>query len=421
MSPARKRGGRSRPVRRELLCVVAALSAWTLGIAGTAPDASAADQRSKQWYLDAMHAEDMWKVTTGEGIKVAVIDSGVNPSTPSLKGQVLKGIDATVEGGGGATADTNGQGTTTAELIAGTGKGGGLRGLAPGAKIIPIKLPLLKHDELPQINDPLKRAIRAAADTDAQIINISVGNEHVIGVDMFGQHSALEYALSKGKLLVAGTGDNAKEGNKAQYPAAFAEVVGVASGDRKGGVADFSQHGSDVDIAAPGTDIPRWCDATFKSYCDDGGGATASAALTSASAALVWSQHPDWTANQVLRVLYDTAGRDWGKKTLSTYLGHGLIRPREVIVDGKGNPGPPDAKLLADEIFPVASPSTSPSPSASASSQPEKGKPGSEAVVAGSAEKTSDDGQLGLILGGVAVMVVLAGGTFAVLRRRRTA
>ncbi|WP_327234203.1 S8 family serine peptidase [Streptomyces sp. NBC_01317] len=418
MSPARKRGSRSRPVRRELLCVVAALSAWTLGIAGTAPDASAADQRSKQWYLDAMHAEDMWKVTTGEGIKVAVIDSGVNPSTPSLKGQVLKGVDATTEGGGGSTADTNGQGTTTAELIAGTGKGGGLRGLAPGAKIIPIKLPLLKYDEVPQINDPLKQAIRAAADSDAQIIQISVGNQYAIGLDTFAQTTAFEYALSKGKLLIAGTGDNAKKGNKPQYPARFSEVVGVASADRKGGVADFSQHGDDVDIAAPGTDIPRWCDATFQSYCEDGGGATAAAALFSASAALVWSQHPDWTANQVLRVLYDTASRDWDKKTVSTYLGHGLIRPREIILNGKGNPGPPDAKLLADEIFPVAS--ASPSPSAPASSQPEKGKPGSEAVVAGSAENTSDGGQLGLILGGVAV-VVLAGGTFAVLRRRRTA
>lgn len=272
MSPARKRGSRSRPVRRELLCVVAALSAWTLGIAGTAPDASAADQRSKQWYLDAMHAEDMWKVTTGEGIKVAVIDSGVNPSTPSLKGQVLKGVDATTEGGGGSTADTNGQGTTTAELIAGTGKGGGLRGLAPGAKIIPIKLPLLKYDEVPQINDPLKQAIRAAADSDAQIIQISVGNQYAIGLDTFAQTTAFEYALSKGKLLIAGTGDNAKKGNKPQYPARFSEVVGVASADRKGGVADFSQHGDDVDIAAPGTDIPRWCDATFQSYCEDGEG-----------------------------------------------------------------------------------------------------------------------------------------------------
>ncbi|MYV57966.1 S8 family serine peptidase [Streptomyces sp. SID3212] len=416
MSPARKRGSRSRPVRRELLCVVAALSAWTLGIVGTAPDASA-DERSKQWYLDALHAEDMWKVTTGEGIKVAVIDSGVNPSTPSLKGQVLEGVNATTEDGSGSTADTNGQGTTTAELIAGTGKGGGLRGLAPGAKIIPIKLPLLKHDELPQINDPLKRAIRAAADSDAQIINISIGNEHAIGLDMFGQHSALEYAVSKGKLLVAGTGDNAKKGNKPQYPAAFPEVVGVGSADQEGAVTADSQHGTTVSVAAPGKDIPRWCDATFQSYCDDGGGSTTAAALFSASAALVWSAHRDWTANQVLRAVFDTASRDASKKSLSNYYGHGLIRPREIILNGKGNPGPPDAKLLADEVYPVASAS----PSASPSPQPEKGKPGSEAVVAGSAEKTSDDGQLGLILGGVAVVVVLAGGTFAVLRRRRTA
>ncbi|MBT2506948.1 S8 family serine peptidase [Streptomyces sp. ISL-98] len=412
------RNGRSpRSLRRGLVCTLAAVGAWSVGIVGLAPAALAADAQTKQWYLEGMRAEEMWKTTTGEGIKVAVIDSGVNPSTPSLKGQVLKGVNATEEAAGGSTDDYDGQGTTTAELIAGTGNGGGLRGLAPGAKIIPVRIPLLKHDAVPQINDPLARAIKAAADSDAQIINISVGNEHAIGLDMFAQHSALEYAVRKGKLLIAGVGDTAKKGNKAQYPARFPEVVGVAPSRRDGRATEYSQHGKFVDLAAPGVDIPRWCDAKFQSYCDDGGGSTAATAIASASAALIWSAHPDWTANQVLRVLFDTAGRSWETGTRSTYLGHGLIRPRKVIIDGKGNPGAPDAKLFADEVMPI--PSRSPKPSAPASSQARKAKPGGDAVVAGSSEKAEDDGQLGLIIGAAAAAAIIAGGAFAVARKRR--
>lgn len=125
MSQTRKR---RMPVglRGRLLGAMAVTAAWSVGFAGAATPAVAADVQSKQWYLGPMHAEEMWQVTTGEGIKVAVIDSGVNPSTPSLKGQVLKGFDAT-GAGGDEYDDYDGHGTTMAELIAGTGKGGGFK------------------------------------------------------------------------------------------------------------------------------------------------------------------------------------------------------------------------------------------------------------------------------------------------------
>ncbi|MEU9185086.1 S8 family serine peptidase [Streptomyces sp. NPDC048484] len=395
------------------------LAVLTIAPAGLAPNAVAEDVQSKQWYLEPMRAEEMWKVSTGKGIKVAVIDSGVNSSTPSLKGQVLKGVDLT-DKPGGATDDYDGQGTTTAELIAGTGKGGGLRGLAPGAKIIPIRLPLLKHDEVPQVNDPLEKAIRAAADSDAQIIDISIGNEYPIGLDMAGQHGALEYAVKKGKLLIAGTGDNAKKGNEPQYPAAFLEVLGVASSDSNRRVSDLSQHGKHVDIAAPGAGLPRWCDANFKSYCDDGSGAVAAAAITSASAALIWSAHPDWTANQVTRVLFDTAGRKWPKDTVSTYLGNGGVRPRVALAKSTIDPGAADENPLTDGYPSKSDAKASPAASAPASSQPPKSSSGGgTAAAAASSNSSDDDTQLWVILGAVAAVAVIGGGTFAMLRRTR--
>ncbi len=106
--------------------------------AGLAPSATAIDAQSEQWYLSAMKADEMWKVSTGKGVKVAVVDTGVNPNTSSLKGQVLAEAPAAVAYK--ATEDYDGHGTSMAELIAGTGAGGGLKGLAPDAKIVPYRI-----------------------------------------------------------------------------------------------------------------------------------------------------------------------------------------------------------------------------------------------------------------------------------------
>ncbi|MGQ7752543.1 S8 family serine peptidase [Streptomyces sp. WC2508] len=398
-----------------LLGTMAVVVAWSAGIAGVAPSAMAADVQSKQWYLSAMQAEEMWKVTTGEGIKVAVIDTGVNPSTPSLEGQVLKGFDAT-GADGDEYDDYAGHGTDMAELIAGTGKDGGIQGLAPGAKIIPFRVTDTEFQNKHSVNaNDTEDAIRAAADSDARIISMSMASDF----PGRGEREAVKYAESKGKLFFSGVGNNAGEGNKEQFPAAYPQVVGVASADRKGKVAEYSQHGNIVDIAAPGNDIPRWCDTKFQSYCDGDGGTSAATAIASASAALVWSAHPDWTANQVLNVLFDTAGRDWEKGTLSKYLGHGLIRPSMNILKGKGSPGAPDISPLTKEK--TSGSSASPAASAPGSSQPQKKETADDAVVAGSSKEKDDGSSLGLIIGGAAAVVVLGGGAFVLIRKRRTA
>ncbi len=361
-----------------------------------------------------MQAEEMWKVATGEGIKVAVIDSGVNPSVPSLKGQVLDGVDAT-GAEGDAYDDYRGHGTTMAELIAGTGEGGGLKGLAPGAKIIPMRITDTQFQNEHSVNaNDTEDAIKAAADSDAQIISMSFASDFPTD----GEREAVEYAQRKGKLFFAGVGNNAEKSNKVQYPAAYPQVVGVSSADRSGKVAEYSQNGSIVDVAAPGNEIPRWCDETFQKYCDGDGGTSAATAIASASAALVWSAHPDWTANQVLNVLFDTASRDWEKDTVSKYLGHGLIRPSMNILKGKGDPGDPDVSPLTNEK--TSGSAGSAAPSASASSQPDDKAEAGDAAMAGSSAETDGGDKTGLIIGGVAVVLVLGGAAFAFARKRRT-
>lgn len=392
-----------------MVCTLVATCVWTGGALGTA---SAATGPADQWYLDVMGADEMWKVTTGQGITVAVVDTGVNPATPSLRGQVIKGLDAT-EAQGDETDDYDGHGTTMAEMIAGTGNGGGLRGLAPGAKIMPMRISNTEFQNENKVNaQDSADAIRAAADSEAKIINVSFASEYSTAEE----RAAVEYAHGKGKLLFAGAGNNAKEGNKPQYPAAYPDAIGVASAGKDGTVGEFSQHGDNVDIAAPGNDVPVWCNRSFKGYCKRSG-TSAATAIASASAALVWSANPDWTANQVLRALIDTAGRSWAKGTRSNYLGHGLIRPAQIILDKKGDPGAPDISPLTNmKTGPQASPAPS---SAPASSQAPKSDSAGEAAVAGSSKTSEkDDSNTGLIIGGAVAVVVLAGGAFFFLRRR---
>ncbi|MFI6696727.1 S8 family serine peptidase [Streptomyces sp. NPDC050433] len=427
MSQVRKRSG-LYAWRRGLGGAVVMVGALAIGTVGAAPVAVAAEGQPNQWYLDAMRAEEIWKSTTGEGIKVAVIDTGVNSSTPSLKGQVLKGVDAT-ESDGEATDDYTGHGTSMAELIAGTGEGGGLRGLAPGAKIIPMRV-ATEDFQGSGVNEwDETNAIRAAADSDAQIISMSLGNQFLSAK----QKEAVQYAQKKGKLFFAPVGNSAKKGNKPEYPANYPEVVGVAASDPDGEVADYSQHGDFVDIAAPGSETPFWCDETFTKYCVGDGGTSTATALASASAALIWSANPDWTANQVLRVMFESAGRgdDWKPGTVSNYLGHGLVRPNAAINRGIGKPGDPDVSPLTNERTTAEDSSDADAPSKdssddSASSPPKPGADGAKDTdtdtdTANAAEDSGDDSQLGLILGGAAVVAVLAGGTFAVVRKRRTA
>lgn len=385
---------------------------------GLAPEAMASDVQSKQWYLDAMRSDAMWKVSTGEGIKVAVVDSGV-AVTPSLKGRVLAGKDATGLKGG-ALEDYKGHGTTMAELIVGSGRGGGLKGLAPGAEVISFRTSLggVKGNK----ESDSAEAIRAAADSDAQIINMSFGDDLMYTAEA----DAVRYAASRGKLMFASVGNDAQKKNFIGYPAAYPGVTGISAADRSGKVAKYSEVGEYVDLAAPGLDIPQWCDATFRSYCDGGGGTSAATALASASAALIWSKHPNWTANQVLRVLIDTASRSWAKDEPSDYLGYGLVRPSWHLLKNKGNPGPPDIDPITNKKTPgagsVASGSSKKKPSTPPSQPPKDAGDSKPAAAVKSSRSGEDDGgPMWIVAGSVAAAVVIGGAAFALVRKRRNA
>ncbi len=384
-------------------------------VGGAAMQAHADSTRSKQWFLDAMHAEEMWRTSTGRGITVAVIDTGVDPTNPDLKGRVLDGKDfAPTSRAGDEHTDYEGHGTGMAGLIAGTGAyggGNGAFGLAPGVKILPIRMPGPNDVNPFAISASFGKAIRYAADSGAKVINISMGG----ATNSPDLTEAVTYALRKGSLVFAGVGNKGDKGNPVEYPGATPGVVGVAAVGKDLKRAAFSEYGPQVDVSAPGTDMVHACGGKT-GLCKTGGTSDATA-LASASAALIWSKHPAWTNNQVLRVMLNTIGAPTDGAKRNDSIGYGIVRPRIALQD-PGDPGPADVYPLPD----LAAESSAPAEPSSAPSGKDSGAAQDRGVAAGAS--SGDDGGNGMLWIGLgAGAVVVVGGAVAaaaVARRRRS-
>ncbi|WP_423833287.1 type VII secretion-associated serine protease mycosin [Streptomyces manipurensis] len=369
------------------------------GVAAT--PAHAETIRSQQWHLDAMKADEIWKISTGKGITVAVIDTGVN-QIPELEGQVLPGKafplgDAEV----GRDNDYYGHGTGMAAMIAATGQhpsGDGAYGLAPGVKILPIRVPdMLEESTTPSWVE----AIRYAADSEAKVLSISQGRAGTPEDDR-ARAEAVKYAISKGKLVFAAAGNSGYSTNQLEYPAATPGVIAVGAVDANGEPTKESQHGPQIDLAAPGIDIVAACKSN-SGLCKTHGTSDATA-LASASAALLWAAHPDWTNNQVLRVLLNTAGKPVDGSGRNDYVGYGVVRPR-VALQTPGDPGPADVYPLPDLAAAAPPPTQAPAPA-----------PGDKAATAPKSDgSTTPWTGIGL---GLAACVLIGGAVTAALVRR---
>ncbi|MCU4746658.1 S8 family serine peptidase [Streptomyces sp. G-5] len=393
------------PTRRALATTLA----LTAALATAPTTASAADTPQHPWYFDTLRVEEMWEHATGEGITVAVIDTGVDPTLPELQGQVLDGTDLVSDQPDGRV-DPNGHGTDMAALIAGTGSEGGIRGLAPGASILPVRI----GGEVSFFNDSdrLGEGIQYAIDSGAQIINISMGGP----LSMDSLDDLIAASARHDILIFAGSGNNGDINNAVTAPAAYDGVIGVGAVDQSGERAAYSTYGEQVALAAPGEGVPGHCAGLSDPPCLRNDGGTSSAtALASASAALIWSQHPDWTKNQVLRVMLNTAERPDDQRR-DDYTGYGIVRPDRVIIDGEGDPGDPDSPPIfrdwEEGLVPPVTPGPTPETTSDDSAEP---APGPEAEAAAT---SGNSGSLPWILGGTAAVLVAAVTGWVLYRRR---
>ncbi|MCX4796833.1 S8 family serine peptidase [Streptomyces sp. NBC_01242] len=397
--------------------MVSALGSLLLLGGAIAPAASADTMRDREWYLDRMQAAEMWKVSTGKGITVAVLDTGVIPSVSELTGKVLPGKNF-VDPQLGAHKDSDGHGTAMAMLIAGNGVNGqGVKGLAPDAHILPLTVFGSTKESATNSIPALVSAIRYAADSEAKIINMSLAYEYFTpDQDELTQiQQAVDYAIKRGKLLLAGTGNRGDKENTFAYPAASIGVVGIGAVDKTSSVTKFSVSGPQVALAAPGDEIPILCGGDMPGYCKSNGTSQATA-IASASAALIWSMHPSWTGNQVLRVLMNTAGKPTEGAIPSRYIGYGTVRPRLAVLGDPGDPGPADVNPLVAARSPKSPSASAPSGSGSPSNS---SKSSASPAVSAKADDGKGVGAMVWIIIGVAVVVI--DGAVFLLRRRASA
>ncbi len=205
-----------------------------------------------QWHLTRVGAERAWDFSTGRGVTVAVVDTGIacEDFPPFTKASDLN-LTRCVPGynfiaKNGHAADDQGHGTHVAGTIAqSTNNAIGAAGVAFDARLMPVKV--LSSGGWGTMAD-VADGIRWAADHGAQVINLSLGgprNSRIL-------EKAVAHARSKGVVVVAAAGNS---GGRVEYPGGTAGVIGVSATDSKDRLAWFSSRGPGVDLAAPGVGV----------------------------------------------------------------------------------------------------------------------------------------------------------------------
>lgn len=273
--------------------------------------------RARQWGLTRLDAEDAWARSTGSGVTVAVIDTGV-AKVDDLRRAVLPGTDL-LDPKGDGSADTNGHGTHVAGIIAAARNNGiGVAGLAPNARILPIRV--LDEDGGGRASD-VCNAIVWAVDHGADVINLSFGTGSYPPLSV-----AVDYAIVHDVVVVAAAGNEQRRGNEPQYPAALPGVVAVGATDQDDRITTFSNTGPYLELTAPGVSVL----STFTVGYASKSGTSMSAPFVSATAALVRAAAPQATAAQV-RATLDRTAIDLGSRGVDETFGYGLVDPRAAV------------------------------------------------------------------------------------------
>jgi type VII secretion-associated serine protease mycosin len=341
-------------------------------------------------YLDISQAQG---ITKGGGVTVAVIDTGVAPH-PDIKRNLLNGTTVVPGDSGNGHNDQEDHGTMMAGIIAGHGHGtqNGVLGIAPAAKILPIRVtaPGKTGNSM-----TIAAGITWAAANGAKVLNISLAAAPGLALD-----DAIKLAEEKDLLVVAGSGNRPRD-LRFGYPAAMPGVLGVGASDRSGQFASITVKGEPMGICAPGIEITT---TGPKGKYFEGSGTSEATAVVSGAAALVRARFPELSAPEVIHRLQATA-TDIGKPGRDEECGFGVLN----IVKALTAEVPPLGNTGTVTAQPTAAPTA-------ATSAPAVPGTGSEAP-----KTTPAAGNTPAIVGG-GVIVLLFGGliAFLVARKRRT-
>ncbi|MDG4803442.1 type VII secretion-associated serine protease mycosin [Micromonospora sp. WMMD980] len=351
----------ARPLARPALAALATLLVTGLPAAPAAagkpsgcatPPAPARPVAERPWPQQRYAPDRLAPLATGAGVVVAVVDSGVDRSHPQLAGRVLTGTDF-LDPGGDGTRDCAGHGTGVASIIAATPRPGiAFRGLAPGARILPVRVSeqqVVDGRESGRTVDAagFARAVRWAVDHDADVLNLSV----VLYADDPAVRAAVAYAVRRDVVVVAAAGNLHDNGDPRPYPAAYDGVLGVGAIGPDGTRAAFSQTGAYVDLVAPGGEVLM---AAPRQGHHRAEGTSYATPFVAATAALLRQYRPELSAAEVAdRIVAGTdpaPGRDEG-------YGAGVLNPYRAVTEVPGDTAARPrggAALAADRPDPAA-------------------------------------------------------------------
>ncbi|NUT20412.1 MAG: S8 family serine peptidase [Hamadaea sp.] len=277
-----------------------------------------------QRWLDLEHA---WPLASeGAGVRVAVLDTGVDRRHPQLASAVLPGRDF-VDGTDGRV-DCTGHGTGVAALIAARRDAAvGFAGVAPQAQILPVRV----TDRIQADINPVTvgAGVDWAVANGARVIVIAFS----VGQESASLQAAVARAVAQDVVVIAAAG----EGDAGRFPAAYDGVIGANAIDSAGAVSDQARTGSIVDLAAPGAKMTTAAPARGHTVYD--GGSDLAAAVVGGVAALVRAQRPDLSGAQVATRLGATADPAMGS---GSAYGQGIVNAVRALSEPltEAAPGP---------------------------------------------------------------------------------
>lgn len=354
---------------RSLTRAAAAVSVAMLAFAVTAPPSFAAPgpPGAPEWWFDSWHVQSEWaQGHDGSGIVIAVADTGVQANVTALSGQVLPGADFTGNGTDGREdfdSEDFSHGTAMASIIVAKDGAFGVEGVAPGAKILPMALPLegVQLSGGTPTPDATAVSIRWAADHGARIISMSLGGVRTQKNDRIpcplSMQDAVTYALHKGAIVLAASGNAATSGSPVEEPGVCIGVVSVGAVTQSLDVAAFSSRHPYLTLAAPGDNVPSLNRVDGHAFA--GSGTSQATALAAAALALVWSAHPKESNRQILTRVIQTA-QDLGTKGHDNAYGWGFVRPDLAIA--ARTPAASAANPVFDAAAPLLAAENAPQP-----------------------------------------------------------
>jgi subtilisin family serine protease len=301
----------------------------------------------QQDYLGMLRMDRAWDLSKGAGVNVGVLDTGVDFAHPDMAGRFAHGVNNGVDDNGyNATAfglpnDDNGHGTMTSGIIAANiNNGRGIAGIAPLSQIYPVKVIDNNGSGTSSwLVDGLEHVASLGPSLRPKVVSMSIGG--------YGDHAvicqAVQDLIDLDIVVVVAAGNSFDQ--TVEFPSGCPGVISVAATTHTGALASFSTYGTQIDIAAPGEDITS---TTLRPIAPSDYGAESGTSfatpIVAGVAALIRSQHPEFTAQQTIDRLLSTA-RDVGPPGVDKAFGHGIVDPVAAL---GGAPLAPHPALASD-------------------------------------------------------------------------